>query len=46
MGEFSSSPQKLTLRGFGKEAAAAFMGRALYDARPAPNLQNSPEIPP
>jgi TonB family protein len=34
MGEDSSRPQKLTRKGFGKEAAAAFMGGTLYDAPP------------
>src|SRR5688572_13332611 len=34
MGEESSRPQKLTRKGLGKEAAAAFMGCTLYDAPP------------
>jgi TonB family protein len=40
IGEFSSSPQKLTRRGCGIEAAAAFMGRALYDACPCLKSEN------
>jgi TonB family protein len=40
MGEFNSRPQNFVRRGFGSEAAAAFMGRALYDARPSPTSEN------